>query len=404
MDPQLARLLSSLTLSAKSNGIVNAADGNSTGISVHRTLRDTLEPRLVPSDESEHEPPQLDWSSSVPPAPQDSPQDSPDQKHREGVGAQPVPIPATLSVSHDNNGNGGNLNELMAPSAPPAALPSPTSSLRSPHIRPPTSDISPYLSRAVEIPKTAKELQARSLLESVAIESEKMAHVMSATSMANNPGLAPMSFLQPGPAPLMVHDSSADLGILYSSHDGGRNLASVNGFRPGPHMGDTGQIFQDFQARSRTSHALHRHPIHNVTGSVNLNQNQQNLVATMNGLRSPGLSVQYQMPPQRFAQQIPSYPHMHTAGGPYYPPLNNTQFGSPPPMNLPHNTLLQSNGRPLPLPQAGAHPFPGVHGMHIPGPIPTAPSETAQQTAATLLTILNGPRQPITVPGPVPQY
>lgn len=415
MDPQLARLLSSLTLSAKPNGKVNASETKPSSASNHYppqiAIQNTAHPRPLVSYDSDHGPPQLDWSSSVPPAFEESPHVSPGHimqpERREGTSNLSVSPPTNPSVTHVN-GNGANINELMALSASPAALPSPTSSLRSPHMRSPTADISPYLSRAAEVPKTAKELQARSLLESIAVESEKMAHVMSATNPTNNPGLVPMPYLRPGPPHQMIHDTSTDLGILYSSQDGGRNLASVNGFRPGPHVGDVGQGFQDLQARSRTSHALHRYPMHNVTGSVNFNQNQQSLLASINGPRSPPLNAQYHMAPQRFVQQqLPPHPQMYNSGAPYYPPLNNTQFvvnPPPPSMDLPHNALLQPNSRPVPLPQTSARPFSGIPVMQMPGSIPSVPSETAQQAAATLLTILNGPRQPIAVPGPVPQY
>ncbi|KAJ4486129.1 Dcp2, box A domain-containing protein, partial [Lentinula aciculospora] len=157
-----------------------------------------------------------------------------------------------------------------------------------------TADISPYLSKAPEIPSSAKHLKQIALLEAAANESARMSPILQMRYAVVN-GVAQdhaaryssnfmsQPVLQSFPPSLVPHDQN----LLYST-------APMGGFPPPPVLDNSSyQSMHDdpFIVRPRTSLAVHRASyagLPNMPGSMSMTQSQ--LSALMNPPRpSPAL-------------------------------------------------------------------------------------------------------------------
>ncbi|KAJ3760371.1 DCP2-domain-containing protein [Lentinula raphanica] len=220
-----------------------------------------------------------------------------------------------------------------------------------------TADISPYLSKAPEIPSSAKHLKQIAVLEAAANESARMSPILQMRDavvsgvakehMERYPqSLASQSIL-PQPIP-QTFTSSAVRGhdLLYSSAPMG-----VPGIPPPPVLGNTTypSMYDDpFVIRPRTSQASHRASyagISNVPGSMSMTHSQlstmMNLPRTSSVLpmqMSPG-QTQYRFPPPVASQ--PHYPTNITSPN-QIPPYVPTQYPVPsgplpplPPLQVP---------------------------------------------------------------------
>ncbi|KAJ3865480.1 DCP2-domain-containing protein [Lentinula novae-zelandiae] len=253
-----------------------------------------------------------------------------------------------------------------------------------------TADISPYLSKAPEIPSSAKHLKQIALLEAVANESARMSPMLQmrdavVNSVAKDQAARySQSFVsQSVPHPFSPPLASHDENLLYSSTPMGGS-----GFPPPPPiLGNTSyQSMHDdpFIVRPRTSQASHRasyagYP--NMPGSMSMTHSQ--LSALMNPPRaSPAL------PMQMLAAQAQSrFPHSVSG----YTPFAAT---ADPPHNFfaSYATTQQS----VPVPTGSVPPLPLQVPMSAPAlsPVFNAPSFPYQGPSTLLgnplLSILNG--------------
>ncbi|PPQ80829.1 hypothetical protein CVT25_001954 [Psilocybe cyanescens] len=413
MDPQLARLLSSLAKSATIPPDNVTEDKKTSAIDKKPQTQTASPPPIHNSDVSEESPivahahEQPDWSSSVPSYSQQA-----ELPHRPEQ--SPVPSSIVTSVSPPSfndlpskvtmNGNASHNPQNISipnPKGTPSSLSSPTSNT-SPTSRrksSSTADISPYLSRQVEVPTSAKMLQQLSLLEAVADESARMAPIIAArAAMATRgpiPGGYPIPSASVPPQPVPVRDPNA----MYSYHQGPpAPPASAAGFHPRYPMENQMNSYQDpFQVRSRTSQAFHRGPMHNPTGSISMNQNH--LLAAINGSRAGPISPNYQMGPQFMYQQQPQF---NVGPPPFNGPANHVQFHQVPSQMNGYSPFPSSMPPPPPLPTS-IRPYPSAIPNHLPVMMNTAPI-AQNPTSVSLLSILNGrPAQQTTIPGPAHQ-
>ncbi|KAJ3888392.1 Dcp2, box A domain-containing protein [Lentinula edodes] len=169
-----------------------------------------------------------------------------------------------------------------------------------------TADISPYLSKAPEIPSSAKHLKQIALLEAVANESARMSPMLQMRdAVVNNvakdqaarysQSFVSQSVPHAFSPPLASHDEN----LLYSSTPMGGS-----GFPP-PILGNTSyQSMHDdpFIVRPRTSQASHRAPYAgypNMPGSMSMTHSQ--LSALMNPTRYTPYAATADPPPNYFA-------------------------------------------------------------------------------------------------------
>lgn len=374
-DSHLARLLSSLTLSAVTS---------SENVTLHKTKGEALASSTIPiSDNFEglpsvaHIPDSLSWSSSVLKN-QEQPQDVLQSAHSTPTSLSPRPDPQS---SEENVASIERNTSRSTRTATPLTGTSPTFSTSQASRRvSSTADISPYLSRAAEIPTSAKRLQQLSLLESVADESARMAPIIAARAAMAGRGPISNGYPQP-PSSVPPHllSNPRDLGNLYSSYHPGPIPANVQ-----PHY--SSDVQDPFQVRSRTSQAFHRAPTHNPTGSVSMNQNH---LATINGSRLGPVSPNFQAGPQLMQQQQQRPPQVYNVGPPLYGSSPHVPY-FPPTMNG-----LPPYPSPLP-PLAGPHPS---SNFNMPFGVNMA---SHNPTSMTLLSILNGqPCQQPLVPAQV---
>lgn len=425
----MSRLLSSLTMSATT--VATNTPQNLSGDAIDETPRvQSSSPR--PSTISADSPSvvhaaaeQLDWSSSVPSnfntqlsRPSNPDQNTyvetssslgatPSQEHPNGYVRTGEPDPSkttyskTTASSSTISASAFSSSVTVPPTSPPTgqSLASPTSptSRRSSA----TADISPYLSRATAIPTSAKRLQQLSLLESVASESEQLAPIIAARAAMVSRGPGGVQYPPPPPPvqPPMGPGNLRDVGILYSSMYPPPS-ASAAGFHPRPPLEQLvpGGYHDPFQVRARTSQAFHRSPMHNPTGSVNINQNQ--LLATINSSRGgPHQGPVPQMNPQLIHEQLQS----QQFNGPpqFYPPQVNRQYAPQPFMNglnaFPSTIMPPQSPQPF-----GYRTYPNAHPGFNPNPNPIlnmGTSNAQNPTSLSLLSILNGrPSQQTKVP------
>ncbi|PPQ69638.1 hypothetical protein CVT26_001514 [Gymnopilus dilepis] len=385
MDPQLARLLSSLTLSAAAKD--KEIGKGITESETHGQQSDSASSESsVDSPITSHSQDRHDWSSS---APQDTPaavssvsnpklpEPAPDPTQSSLIGKASLPSLVGENTHRQYTASDATGNSVSSP------LHSPTS----PHRRKSssTADISPYLSRPKEVPTSGRLLQQLSLLEAVADESAKMAPIIAArAAMASRgPGSTGPVSQPPIFHPPALSSQKTDLPYAYPP----AISSPANGF-PLRHPQHTVNGFQDpFQIRPRTSQAFQRHLTHhhNPTGSVSLSHNHP--PPHLTGLpASPG----FQMPSQFiYQQQGVSVPNVSI---PPYAPGNSNQYHSS------QSQLFASHGfnsfppNPLPSSIAGMRPYSTVNPINhsvLPGSN-IVPNNAPNPNSLALLSILNG--------------
>ena len=364
-DSHLARLLSSLTLSAVTS---------SENATRHKTRGDLVASHIMPVfDNSEGHPSvapdPLSRLSSVPKN-EEQLQDVLKCANSTFTSLSPHlgPQPSEENVAPIEH----NTSRSTRTATPLAATSSTFSTSQTSRRVSSTADISPYLSRAAEIPTSAKRLQQLSLLESVADESARMAPIIAARAAMAGRGPIPNGYPQP-PSSVPPHLLS-NPSNLYSSYHPGPIPANLQS-----HYSSDALAQDHFQVRSRTSQAFHRAPTHNPTGSGSMNQNH--LLAAINGSRLGPVSPNFQTGPQLMQQQRP--PQVYNVGPPPLPPVSYF----PPAMN----------GFPTPLPPLSS-PHPSSN-LNVPLGV-----ASNNPTPVTLLSILNGrPYQQPPVPAQLHQ-
>ncbi|KAJ3499960.1 hypothetical protein NLJ89_g9998 [Agrocybe chaxingu] len=378
LNGQLAQLLSGLKLSA-----LSADKGKETEV-------DAIKANPVADSFAAH----LDNSATLPTVSQRSPQPSerpalspPPTTSAKSQSSPPLLVPTnptevqysqSSTYSTTSSGNIAPASQsarvgVKSP-LPPTASPTLSSSRRTSS----TADISPYLSRATEVPTSAKILKQISLLETVADESARLAPIIAARAAMASRGAIPSGYPLPTSSvplpsvpPQLPFANSRDMGhgVLYSSAHPGLP-ASAAGFHPripaeNPAFGNT----DPFQVRSRTSQAVHRTSMHNPTGSVSLNQNH--LLSVINSARAGPVSP---VAAQFYPQPLP--PHAYPAGPMYHPPA----LPRAPPLG--HTMHGYAPLQPLTIP-----PYP-IADLIMPPNMSTAPNPP-NPSSTSLLSVLN---------------
>jgi mRNA-decapping enzyme subunit 2 len=309
MDPHFARLLSSLTMSAAATPAAGsetpgpiAVSGNPVpkGFTGPNSLSEPLISSQVgvksdwSSSASSHVPIQSDELSPPFPSPA-----SDNEKSLLNVDLQESETYQPLSPSVVLDARDGESSVHPPRPQPQIAVHSPIQSTARVNTsrRVSTADVSPYLSRATEVPTSAKRLQQLALLESVADESARMTPLLAARTMVPH-----MRYPLPSPSnppqPMSMHNlNSAPPCNQTTAHPEGNGP-----FKPlNPSSGHVNINHDPFQVRARTSQAFHRNPIQPYSGSMSMNQSQ--LLNIMNGagpspvLRSSGYYPSYPYPP-----------------------------------------------------------------------------------------------------------
>ncbi|KAG9314351.1 putative mrna-decapping enzyme subunit 2 [Chiua virens] len=389
LDPHFARLLNSLSISASKNVDTRP----SLGINGASQL---------PKDSSPSSRLQTpDWSSRIP-AFHQTPVDSPSLPRPKHISTQD----SHCSQKHSNlmssldpevasrveNGSGD-----ISPVVAVANSNSPTSSgttARKPYMSSRRSssiaDISPYLSRASEVPASGKRLKQLALLESVADESSKMTPTLISRELPpfQSPGYRLPGY--PGPSasvpPPTSYGSQVNFrgsyesgGSVLSMHQArGANLASFHPFHESPVIEDP------FQVRPRSSQF--NHPTSTYPGGVytrgSRNQNQSpSLLGGPVHVSPPanllGRSLQTPLP-QPFAPShstTPFHPAQPNTAHPIYSYASTLDHAAT--RTSPHSFHAHRDPYAVPL----------THPVLPPQSRPSLPSSSVQ-----LLSILNGDR------------
>ncbi|KAF8905574.1 Dcp2, box A domain-containing protein [Gymnopilus junonius] len=391
MDPQLARLLSSLTLSAATQDKVNEKSNIGPVHNPQQFDSTSSSESSADSPITSHAHEQPDWSSSAPPhlslatglASQSSP------SHASFAGPSHLSITGKASLSSLVNGNANQSSHSLShsvydttssPLHPPT---SPTSRRKSSS----TADISPYLARNKEVPTSGKLLQQLSLLEAVADESAKMAPIIAARAAMASRGpasngyhLQPPSFL-PQPLPASDMETPYAYPSLVPS--------SATGFHPRYPPENTINGYQDpFQVRPRTSQAFQRSALHNhnPTGSVNINYNH--FPPNTNGVAGVPLGPDFQMASQFVHQQRVQ---MSNANPSHYGATNPAQYRPAPLPQFPMHGYNSFFSNPVSPSVAGMRSYSTVNPINpnaMPG-INNVPNNGPNQNSLALLSILN---------------
>lgn len=351
MDPHFARLLSSLTMSAAASPAAGseAPEGPIAVSGNPFTGPNSLSEPLISSQVGV----KSDWSSSASShVPLQSDELSPplpspaldNEKPVLNVDSQESETYQPLSPRVVVNAHDGGVHPPLP--RPQIASHSPIQSTArvNPSRRVSTTDVSPYLSRAIEVPTSAKRLQQLALLESVADESARMTPVLAARAVVPQMRYPIPSPSDP-PQPMSMHNLNPSLPYNQPPAH-----FEVNGpFKPlNPSSGHVNINHDPFQVRARTSQAFHRNPMQPYPGSMSMNQSQ--LLNIMNGAGpSPAL---------RSSGYYPSYP---------YPPFgisNSATIVQPPPQ-----AVYQNHGSTLPkVPSISLNPaMPSVLGNGLDG-------------------------------------
>lgn len=256
-----------------------------------------------------------------------------------------------------------------------------------------TADISPYLTRAADVPISATRLKQLSLLETVADESARMSTAIAARAAmtSTNPVVNgyPLPSMSVPPQP-MVLGNLRDPGVIYSS-DHPRVPSHAHGSQPvyNPSENNFHGEHDAFQVRSRTSQSFHRTLMHNPTGSINIQQNH--LLAAMNGSRASSMDPSHPYSPQFMQQHQPS--QMHYPGPPMHGVSMHPRY-IPPPQMIP-----SFSPAPQPLSSVVAGPYHSTSFNHRLHPTTVNPPYNP-----SLLSILNTrSSQPATVPAQLHQ-
>ena len=361
MDPHFARLLSSLTMSAAASPAAGSeSSGGPSGNPVPNdftgpnSLSEPLTEPLISSQVCV----KSDWSSSAsfhvpfqsdelsPPLPLPA---SDNEKPVLNVDSQESETYQPLSPRVIVNARDGESS--VHPPQPQIAALSPIQSTARVNTsrRVSAADVSPYLSRTVEVPTSAKRLQQLALLESVADESARMTPLL-----ASRAAVPHMRYPIPSPSnppkPMSMYNlNSAPPFNQPTAHP------EVNGpLKPSyPSSGHVNISHDPFQVRARTSQAFYRNPMQPYSGSMSMNQSQ--LLNMMNGA-GPSSAL-------RSSGYYPSYP---------YPPFgiaNSATIVQPPPQTA-ALAVYQNHGPTLPkVPFISLNPaMPNVLGNGLDGP------------------------------------
>ena len=425
MDPNLARLLNSLSMSAalpiddKASAKPNLLEALSLG-SAPKTSA-TPVPISAPSDSPALLPQQeqADWSSQVPKPLSERPTgvthatpspslDSTLKEQRPLPSARRAParqLPAALSLSPRPNGvstpsgfRQGSTPPLSAAlSNASVTLTSASCSRNSSRRNSNTADISPYLSRPPELPTSGKRLKQLALLETVADESARFTPQMNAKELlpqVGEPGDDAQGFrvspnrypsYPPGPS-ASVPPQPYSMNVLYSSNHG--QMQSMP-YEQLPRSYPPPSDYDDaFTVRPRTTQSVHQAPFHGHAFPGRPTSMHQNQLLSL--LAGPG--------PQRQNIHGPSAP-----GSQLVDPFPRSVTGSqPPPNSLPSFGPSQHGMPPLPRgpPSSQAMPH-NIYPLQPQNMLISAPSQPSlfnlppQPNSPTLLSILNGGRSAI---------
>ncbi|KAJ8522582.1 hypothetical protein ONZ45_g873 [Pleurotus djamor] len=345
LDPHMARLLSSLTLSANPSGPRNTQSDD-----VPATIvKQTKAPSPIPAVDE----PELQRTITQPLG-----------SSRE-VKEPPVSSPRLTSPTSNRSSSRPNPVTPLSPSSPPsvASTVSPRSRGLGSRRTSSTADISPYLSRAFEPPSSAKTLRQLALLEAIASESEKMTPTLS--SRALPPLTSNASFVDGRPPAFPVSSPFTtampppdDLRVIYSSQPVA-GLSNVlppqgNSFTPAPYPP---AHIHPYQLRPHTSHSYHRGVPYLPTNVM------------------PGHVTPFPPPPNLVQPQL--YPNQSPL--PLQHPALRRQYQQPAP-----TSNVESLLQPLPPMPAVPHAIP--YGTHMTQPPITAPGFHGPNP---LLSILN---------------
>ncbi|KAF9270208.1 hypothetical protein L218DRAFT_20451 [Marasmius fiardii PR-910] len=263
-------------------------------------------------------------------------------------------------------------NGILCPDAPSStASPRPSASRRTSSL----ADISPYLSKSVEIPSSAKRLRQLALLESVADESARLTPFFTSREAAPSymNGMTHQHLAPPLPlasAPQAIGMGSSN--IIYSS--GPSALYQGNNI---PQIPFRSPVRDPFQVRPRTSQAINR-PVYHSPPSTSMSMNQSQLLALMNTSGPQPPLIQSRPPLPQF-QPPPVNPGL-TPSSPYHAPHIHPATYSP--MTIPSTSF-------------SAHPPPGIitspqSQIQLASNISPVYGQT--NNANSLLSILNQPR------------
>lgn len=308
VDPNLARLLTSLSMSASGipveDGKAKAAPEtiqavplpSSTPLSHSETLRtshSSRTPSVVPR--------------SVQPSPAISVSGAPSQDPSSHLPTHPT----TLDVN---------------PHPPPVA--NITNAPHSPVSRRPgimSVETSPYFSRATAVPAIPKQMKYHAMLEHVVKESERMTPKLERQAMGHSvQGPFPSSMNGPIPPSTSVPPPHAaaynDPPVIYSSNPGGLPLRSRN-------IPPSSSTVRYMDPRPQTSNTFHPIPYSNHLSRASMNDDQLRSIMSIPQARPPTAqpafhpSQPFLRPQPQFAQG--AYPHsLHFPGArPAPPPL-----------------------------------------------------------------------------------
>ena len=396
MDPDLARLLNSLSMSAappiddKASTEPNSLEALSLG-SIPKASG-TPVPISTSSDSHALLPGQVqaDWSSQVPkplserPAEvtQTAPSTSLDSplKEQRPLSARYAPVrqlPIALPLSPRSNGASTPLGFRQGSTPPLSAALSSASmtSTSASYNRNPsrrnsnTADISPYLSRPPELPTSGKRLKQLALLETVADESARFTPQMNAKellSQVSEPGNGAQGLqvplngnpsYPPGPsAPVLSQPHS--MNVFYSSNHGPGQMQPVP-YQQLPRCYPPPSNYDDpFTVQPRTTQSVHQAPPFHGYARRPTSMHQNQLLSLLAGPGPQGQDI-HGSPPPLGSQIVDPYPcstmgsHQHAIPPPSRDPpsLQATPHNSYPsqPQSIPVSAPSQSSLFYLPL-------------------------------------------------------
>jgi mRNA-decapping enzyme subunit 2 len=394
VDPNLARLLNSLSMSAT----VSVDDRNGAKPllplqSVRSIPPASTTPAPITASSASPSLPrhsdQADWSSHVPKPLSERPVDTPPASSSSlhgsaSIGTRPLPDttrassrhhqpPPALSLSPYSNGPGTTCGSHPTPPTPLSAAIS-TVSISSVTSSPSaarkmssrrtssTADISPYLSRPSEIPTSGKRLKQLALLETVADESARMTPQLANRDYLTQPtgprdstqgyqlpmnGRHPYASRSPASVPPSYTTNNIDdLRVIYSSGQGPDPMQPGMSYHPQTRPAPPDD---PFQVRPRINQTGPMYPGHPFPGrAASMHQNQLLSLLAAPGFQGPNMLTPAQPPPA--PQLVGPYPHPIL--GPPPPPPQAFQHSvsvrapPPPPLHvMPHN-LYPPQGQP----------------------------------------------------------
>lgn len=383
VDPHFARLLSSLSLSAKKTTEAAPAVGNAPEPLIYASpskpppsqAQHTPLNARSPSQPSVAKPPR----SSRTPAPRTSPTSSstatvPRSSSR--IGYNTPPRISTLSPSHSVV-----ISPAVGGHAPMSSSPITRRTV-------PPVDISPYLTRAATAaPPIPKQMKYISMLESMAQESERMTPKIERQLARGGQNFTMPGLPQGIPASASMFNAQrcppGESSVIYSSRSGPQIGFPLQAHLSFPQMPSTTSE-DPFLVRPRTSNAIHPASYNSMSTRPSLTDDQLRLMMSLTGPRGPPMPPAGPYPPQAFMAQPP----------------NGTQFLGPHAPYAPSRLQPPPNLRVIPQQQLSTGQFIDHPPMSAPAMSPTfnLPPRGNPANNAHLLSILNNP----TIPRPAP--